>query len=441
MYTEKLILYLNRHILQNVELYDIIIRMQKNNIVTKGAGLFFVNNIICMHTFSDKMITDYEKKANLTMALICRAMMLLMISVIILNILGVFIIDDTIYPVLIFSSVVMFIPTILYNFLHMDSIVVRYFVLTLFVLMSGMLYTMLSYHVILMLAFPVVLSCLYCDLKSVVYTSVLGVPVIIISHLLSSDLSIVPDEPLVETGDIILYGILPRLIEYMGFVIICYSMAKKIQQLINGLADKNDELYLEQETIITSLAEMIEAQSNETGRHVKRVSEYTKILCKALDMSDEEVWKVSNAAALHDVGKIMIPQEIINKPGKLTADEFEIVKTHVQYGKKLLEKSSGELMKISSSIAYHHHEKFDGTGYMGVKDENIDLYARCVSVADVFDALVSKRPYKKAWPPEEARKEIISQSGRQFDPVIVKAFEDNYDKFIEVLKKYPDSYE
>lgn len=387
------------------------------------------------------MITDYEKKANLTMALICRAMMLLMISVIILNLLGVFIIDNTIYPVLIFSAAIMFIPTILYNFLHINSITVRYVVLTLFVLMAGILYTILSYHVIMMLVFPVVLSCLYCDLKSVIYTSTLGIPVLIISHLLSSFTSVVPDEPLVEIKDIVVYGIVPRLIEYLGFVIICCSMAKKIQQLIKGLADKNNELYLEQEVIVTSLAEMIEAQSHETGCHVKRVSEYTKILCTALNMSDEEIWKVSNAAALHDVGKIMVPQDIINKPGKLTDEEFEIVKTHVQYGKKLLEKSSGELMRVSSSIAFHHHEKYDGTGYMGVKGEDIDLYARCVSVADVFDALVSKRPYKKAWLPEDARKEIFSQSGRQFDPAIVKAFDENYDKFIAVLNKYPDSYE
>lgn len=394
-----------------------------------------------MNTFSDKMIADYEIKANKTMSLICRAMMVLMISVIVLNLLGVFIIDNTIYPVLIISAVIMFVPTILYDFLHVNSIVVRYIILTLFVLMSGILYTILSYHVIIMLAFPVVLSCLYCDLKSVIYTSVLGIPVIIISHLLSSTFSVVPDEPLVEIADIVTYGILPRLIEYMGFVVICCSMANKIQQLIKGLADKNDELYSEQEVLVTSLAEMIEVQSHETGRHVKRVSEYTKILCNALHMSDEEVWKVSNAAALHDVGKIMVPQDIINKPGKLTPEEFEIIKAHVHYGKKLLEKSSGELMRISSDIAYHHHEKYDGTGYMGVKGDNIDMYARCVSVADVFDALVSKRPYKKAWLPEDARTEIISQSGKQFDPVVVKAFEENYDKFIEVLEKYPDSYE
>ena len=95
-------------------------------------------------------------------------------------------------------------------------------------------------------------------------------------------------------------------------------------------------------------------------------------------------------------------------------------------------------MHISADIAYHHHERYDGKGYMGVKGEDIDLYARCVSVADVFDALVSRRPYKKAWSPEDAKAEILSQRGKQFDPNIVDLFEANYDKFLTILRKYPD---
>ncbi len=392
-----------------------------------------------MHRFSRNMITDYENKADLTMALTCRIMMLFFGLVMVLNLTGVFIIENTIYPALLASAVVMFVPTVLYNFLHLNSIRVRYFVLTLVVLMSGFLYCILSYHVIIMLVFPVVISCLYCDLKSVIYTSVLGVPVIIIAHLVANVLRIIPDEPLIEIDDVLLFGVLPRLIEYAGFVIICCCTAQKIQKLINGLAHKNDELYSEQESIITSLAELIEAQSNETGQHVKRVSEYTKILCEALDMTDEEVWKVSTASALHDVGKMIVPQYILNKPCKLTEEEFATVKHHVAYGKKLLEKNTGELMRIAANIAYHHHERYDGNGYMGIKGENIDPYARCVSVADVFDALVSRRPYKNAWPPEEAYKEIVSQSGKQFDPAVVDVFRSNFDKFLDVLSKYPDS--
>lgn len=392
-----------------------------------------------MKSFSKLLITDYQEKANLTMAFICRIMTAFMAIAIVLNALGIFKISGKIYPTIIASIVILLIPTVLYNFLHLNYLGVRYFVLTLIVLMSGILYSILSYHVIIMLVFPVVISCLYCDTKSVIFASVLSVPVMIVSHLLASQLRIVPDEPLVELKDVWLYGILPRVIEFAGVAIICITTAQKIQKLINRLAEKNDALYREQETLVTSLAEMIEAQSQETGKHVKRVSEYTRVLCEALGMSDEEVWEVSSAAALHDVGKIMVPQDIINKPGKLTDEEFAIIKTHVQYGRKLLEKCQGELMHISADIAYHHHERYDGKGYMGVKGEDIDLYARCVSVADVFDALVSRRPYKKAWSPEEAKAEILSQRGKQFDPNIVDLFEANYDKFLTILQKYPDN--
>lgn len=392
-----------------------------------------------MHKFSRSMINDSENKADLTMALICRIMMLFFAVIILLNVIGVFVIQPVIYPALICSAIIMFTPTVLYNFLHLNTLGVRYFVLILIVLMSGVLYSILSYHVIAMLVFPVVISCLYSDTKSVVFTSVLGVPVIIIAHFIAFALKIVPDEPLVTIKGVVLFGIIPRLIEYAGFVVICCFTAAKIQELINGLAQKNDELYNEQESIITSLAELIEAQSQETGQHVKRVSEYTKILCEALGMSDEEVWKVSTASALHDAGKMIIDQNILNKPGKLTAEEFDIVKQHVAYGKKLLEKNTGELMRIAANIAYHHHERYDGNGYMGIKGENIDRYARCVSVADVFDALVSRRPYKEPWTPEAAYEEIVSQSGKQFDPAVVEAFKNNFDKFREVLQKYPDN--
>lgn len=391
-----------------------------------------------MKGFSKLLIRDYEEKANLTMAFICRIMTALMAVVMVLNYLGVFKIGSEIYPTLIASIVILFIPTVLYNILHRNYIGVRYFVLTLIVLMSGLLYSIMSYHVVIMLVFPVVISCLYCDTKSVIYASVLSIPVMVAAHLVAFQLKIVPDEPLVTLKGVWLYGILPRVIEFAAVAIICCSTARKIQKLISRLAEKNDALYQEQEALVTSLAEMIEAQSQETGKHVKRVSEYTRILCEALGMSDEEVWEVSSAAALHDVGKIMVPQDIINKPGKLTDEEFAIIKTHVQYGKKLLEKCQGELMQMSADIAYHHHERYDGKGYMGVKGEDINLYARCVSVADVFDALVSRRPYKKAWKPEEARAEIISQRGKQFDPHIVDLFEANYDKFLMVLENFPD---
>lgn len=389
----------------------------------------------------NRLTDEYEYNANLKMAMICRINMGIFVIVMLLNYFHIFIIDSVIYPVLLFSIGVMFLPTLFYNVFHLHSLIIRYFVLTLVVLMSGILYSFLSYHVIIMLVFPLLVSCLYCDKKSVWYTTILGIPVMIAAHLIAFHLKIVPDEPLITLHGTIFYGILPRLLEYMAIALVCLNMTEKVQNLIQALVHKNQELLAEQEEIITSLSQMVESQSQETGMHVKRVSEYTKILCRNLGYDDDTVWEVGLAAMMHDVGKIMVPHEILEKPGKLTKEEFDIIKKHTTYGKKMLENSPGELMQLSADIAYEHHERYDGTGYDGIKGENIGIFSRCVSVADVFDALVSWRPYKDPWSPQEARDEILAQSGRQFDPLVVEVFDKHFDEFLAIFEKYPDSQE
>lgn len=390
-------------------------------------------------SFSDNISTEYEEEANRKLAMICRLSIILLVAVGVLNLLHVFIIDDVIYPVLAVSVVIMFLPTVFYNILKRKERAIRYFVMTLVVLMSGILYTFLSYHVIIMLVFPLVISCLYCDKKSVWFTTILGIPVMVVSHLLAYSLKVVPDEPLVTLRGTLLYGVLPRVLEYIAIAAVCISMTGKLQNLINVLVKKNDELYLDQESLITSLSQMIESQSQETGQHVKRVSEYTKVLCRSLEMSEDEIWKVGLAAMMHDVGKIFVPHDILEKPGKLTADEFAVIKKHTLYGKRMLEQSPGELMQISAQIAYEHHERYDGKGYAGMKGDEISMYSRCVSIADVFDALVSWRPYKEPWTTEEARAEIIANGGSQFDPILVEIFDEHFEEFQAIFEKYPDS--
>ena len=182
----------------------------------------------------------------------------------------------------------------------------------------------------------------------------------------------------------------------MAVAVICYFISDRIEKLIDTLAKKNNELYEDQENLILSLSQIIENKSENTGQHVRRVSEYTSVLCNSLGYDDEGSWKISLASMMHDVGKIMIPESLLEKPGKLTDEEFEIMKKHTQYGKQMLETSPGELFNISTEIAYQHHERWDGTGYIGLKGEGISRHARCVALADVFDALVSRRAYKKS---------------------------------------------
>ncbi|MGN1103979.1 MAG: HD-GYP domain-containing protein [Candidatus Coproplasma sp.] len=388
--------------------------------------------------FSDKLILKFNKNSNYTLAFICRIAAILMLIAIILTACNVFVLGNEIYPVLSASILIMLLPTLFYNVLHKDSTFLKYLFLTILVLMAGLLYSLLSYHVILMLAFPVLVSCLYCEKKCVVYTSVLSYPVIIASHFIAFALKMVPDEPLVTLRGVIAYGILPRLLEFTIMFVIAYSMTDKVERLIKDLISKNKESFDNQQTVIYSLSEMIETQSHDTGAHVKRVSEYTKILCRAMNMSDEETWLVSTAAMMHDVGKLMVPANILNKPGKLTNEEFSEVKKHVEFGENMLKNAPGELMKISTEIAKEHHEKYNGEGYLKMKGEEISIYARIVAIADVFDALISRRPYKEAWDLSAAKQEILSQSGKHFDPELVKLFDENFDKFVEVHDSYPD---
>lgn len=393
-----------------------------------------------MINFANNLILDFEKDSDLRISGICRAITGLILIVIMLNVFNVFNISSALYPTLIAASVILMTPTLFFEVLKKRSKKIRYMVLTLLVIMSGLMYSILSYHVIIMLVLPVVVSCLYCERANVIYTTVLSIPVMIISHLIAYSLKIVPDEPLVTLRGVLIYGIIPRVIELVAISLICISITGKLQKLISALVNKNNQLYEEQQIMVGSLSELVETQSHETGQHVKRVAAYTEILCRAMGLSEEETWKISVASMMHDVGKICVPREILHKPGKLTEEEFSEIKKHVDYGHKLLENSPGEIMRLAANIAWQHHERYDGKGYQNeLSGEKIDIYARAVAVADVFDALVSKRCYKKSWTPTQAREEILNQSGEQFDPQITKLFDEHFDEFLKVMEDYPDA--
>lgn len=390
-------------------------------------------------SFSDKIIKEYNEDADSRVAFVCRLMIGFMMLVGLLNILGIFKIELFSLLFTVGASIlILFLPTLFNSFLKISNAGTRFFILALLVFQSFLQYSVLSYHTILMLIFPLAISCLYNERRYVLFTASLSIPMVVISHLIAFQLKIVPDEPLVTLRGTILYGIIPRSIQLGAIATICYFISLRTEKLVSTLASKNEELYEDQENLILSLSQIIENKSENTGQHVKRVAEYTEVLCKGLGYSDEESWKISLASMMHDVGKIMIPESILEKPGKLTDEEFKTIKNHIRYGKKMLEGSPGELFNLSTDIAYQHHERWDGTGYMGIKGEEISPAARCVALADVFDALVSRRAYKAPWTPEKAYDEIVSQSGKHFDPAVVESFKQNFDKFLEIMKRYPD---
>lgn len=200
----------------------------------------------------------------------------------------------------------------------------------------------------------------------------------------------------------------------------------------------NNSIFKTQEAVILSFAEISESKSHQTGQHVKRVSEYTRIMASCAGYSESQCSQIALAAMMHDIGKLMIPPEILEKPARLTDEEFAVIKTHVTYGEELLKNSPGEVMNMARTIALQHHERWDGKGYLGYKGEDIDPLARLVTVADVFDALVSKRSYKEGWAPKDAFTEIVEQRGKQFAPFAVDIFVKCYDDIYATLMQYPD---
>ncbi len=201
---------------------------------------------------------------------------------------------------------------------------------------------------------------------------------------------------------------------------------------ISGLKQEIDDT---QKELIYSLGEIAESRSIDNGQHVKRVGHISAFLAKKLGFSAHDVEIMHLAASIHDVGKIAIDDKILNKPGKLTYEEFEQMKTHSVLGYELLKNSHRDLLKTAAIIAYQHHENYDGSGYpQGIKGEEIHLASRIVALVDVFDALATKRVYKEIWPQDEIIAYLHSQRGIKFDPAILDVFFENLDEINTIIQ-------
>lgn len=191
--------------------------------------------------------------------------------------------------------------------------------------------------------------------------------------------------------------------------------------------------------VIRRLGRAAEYRDDMTGFHIIRMSRYSQLLALAAGMSEKEAEMLLNASPMHDIGKIGIPDRVLMKPGKLDPDEWKIMQTHVNIGVEILNGSNSELMNMAAEVAQNHHEKWDGSGYpVGLKGKDIPLTGRIVAVADVFDALTTERPYKKAWPIEEAVNYLKEQSGKHFEPVLVEHFVTILPQILEVRAQYAD---
>jgi putative two-component system response regulator len=216
-------------------------------------------------------------------------------------------------------------------------------------------------------------------------------------------------------------------------------MREHNQRLEETVQSRTQELHATRLEVIRRLARAAEFRDSDTGLHVKRMSLYAQAIGHQLGLSAHDLDLLLNASPMHDLGKIGISDLILLKPARLTPEEFTIMQTHTTIGASILQGHDSDLLRTAHEIALNHHERWDGTGYTnGLTGEAIPLNARIAAVADVFDALTMVRPYKHAWRTEDAHREIVSQSGRHFEPAIVTAFDAC---FFEILQIRSDNFD
>ena len=244
------------------------------------------------------------------------------------------------------------------------------------------------------------------------------------------------------------------LLKRIELILLFESQKREIAEFTDNLqqiVDAKTRMVVElQNAVLKTMAELVECRDTVTGAHIERTQRYLQILVDEIlereiykkETSSWDITLVLPSAQLHDVGKIAISDNILNKPGKLTEEEFEAIKSHPVFGKKIIErieKSTADkrFLKYAKAFAISHHEKWDGSGYPdGLKEEEIPLQGRILAIADVYDALVSERPYKKAFTHEEAVKIIAEGSGKHFDPALVEMFLGVTESFRESAEHY-----
>lgn len=350
----------------------------------------------------------------------------------------------------------------------------KYYMLAIILLCSIIHCSMLYFHTTIMLIIPFLLAFCYKSTRfELIIAFFTGVLIIVTPYLayyfggidssfpmwyvsiVDKDLfNLVRDEVLAtydvpievspELG-LLMWVVVPRLLMVSGMVLVMLC-GNSIQR--KSYEKRIYQIKFMQDNILEGLAEVIENRDIETGGHVKRTQQVVEILVSKLKNTydyDSVYWEnVIKSAAMHDLGKIAISDTILNKPGKLTDEEFAFIKLHPEKSVEIIDRilknvEDDKLLNVAKNIALYHHEKFDGKGYpTGISGEKIPLEARIMAIADVFDALVSKRVYKEAFSYEKAHEIIVESMGSHFDPALLPAFEASFPDLVSLYNQYSE---
>lgn len=384
-----------------------------------------------------KIICKNEEEANRTAANVMLTTFVLFTLIYILNVLGIFVIDKPVMTAAyLIGAVFLLLPAILNGLCGTSAKYLKYLYVLFADLFLLVITSTLTYHVVVIYAYPIAIAGLYFSQKLTKISTAVTLAVTVSGQFIAFFTGRNNDKNFLTLDRLLLFSVLPRFLTLLSLAALFLLLTKRTSKLLSEDADNYEHLVCHNQEMICGFATIVENRDENTGGHIKRTSVYAELLARELQqmgkytdiLTDEFIECLATVAPLHDIGKVAVPDNILCKPGKLTDEEFEIMKSHSVKGGKIIREvfihSYDEYYReMAYDVARYHHEKWNGKGYPeGLSGNDIPLAARIMSVADVFDAVSEKRCYRDAMPMEKCFEIISEGSGRDFDPILAEAF-------------------
>lgn len=385
----------------------------------------------------NKIVRQNEAEANKTVANVLFITFCIFSIIYVLNLLKVFIIDQKVMTVaFVLGGFLLLSPQVLNRIFGSENPKLKYIYVTLTNLFLFNIEVTLSFHAVVIYAFPIALAGLYFSKRVTLYGLILTMIVSVGGQFAGFFLNYVPDQNFLVMKRLILFSVLPKALTLGSFGYLLYFITDRTTKLLDKQINDTSRIKELNKDMVLGFANLVENRDENTGGHVKRTSRYVELLAKELvargvykDVIDSEfVNNLTSAAPMHDIGKMSIPDHILQKPGKLTDEEYAVMKSHAENGGRIIKQTFSHIgddkyRQMVYEVARYHHEKWNGRGYPeGRSKQEIPLAARIMAVADVFDAISQKRCYRDAIPLEECFRIIENGKGTDFEPVLVDVF-------------------
>ncbi len=385
----------------------------------------------------NNILSENEKQANGIVAKVMATTFLIFTVIYILNLCDVFIIKPEIMnTAYVCSAFLLLLPMFLNHVFKIEKVCVKYINVMCAVLFVMLLSITLTYHVVVIYVYPIAIASLYFSKKLNIVATILTVIGVSVGQIMAFYMDTVKDVNFETLYKAVVWGIIPRAMVLTAIAVIFTMLCSRTVALLKKLMTATEDLEHYHREMVMGFATLVENKDGSTGGHIRRTSLYVKLLADELlnrgcykdELNREYIEMLSKAAPMHDIGKIAVPDVILQKPGKLTDEEFEAMKSHTLRGGEIIRETFGHLedkkyTRMAYEVARFHHEKWNGRGYPeGLKGEEIPLCARIMAIADVFDAVSEKRCYRDAMPMDKCFKIIEEGSGESFDPVLAEVF-------------------